>query len=67
MPDLAYRAELEKRTTEELYDMLVKAVPDVQVERRNRNPGDAAFGKAARRPTTSFPAETHAMRRCAWG
>ena len=37
MPDLAYRAELEKRTTEELYDMLVKAVPDVEVERRNRN------------------------------
>ena len=37
MPDLAYRAELEKRTTEELYAMLLKAVPDVQVERRNRN------------------------------
>ena len=37
MPDLAYRAELEKRTTEELYAMLVKAVPDVEVERRNRN------------------------------
>ena len=33
----AYRAELEKRTTEELYAMLVKAVPDVEVERRNRN------------------------------
>ena len=37
MPDLAYRAELEKRTTEELYAMLLKAVPDVEVERRNRN------------------------------
>ncbi|MDY2657618.1 MAG: tRNA (adenosine(37)-N6)-dimethylallyltransferase MiaA [Candidatus Limiplasma sp.] len=37
MPDLAYRAELEKLTTEELYAMLVKAVPDVEVERRNRN------------------------------
>ena len=37
MPDLAYRAELEKRTTEELYAMLVKAMPDVEVERRNRN------------------------------
>lgn len=37
MPDLNYRAELEKRTTEELYAMLLKAVPDVEVERRNRN------------------------------
>lgn len=37
MPDLAYRAELEKRSTEELYVMLVEAVPGVEVERRNRN------------------------------
>ena len=37
MPDLAYRAELEKRSTEELYAMLVEAVPGVEVERRNRN------------------------------
>ena len=36
-PDLAYRAELEKRTTPELYDMLVGLRPDVQVERNNRN------------------------------
>ena len=36
-PDLAYRAELEKLTTPELYDMLVALVPDVQVERNNRN------------------------------
>ena len=36
-PDLAYRAELEKLTTPELYEMLVKLVPDVQVERNNRN------------------------------
>lgn len=37
MPDLAYRAELEKRSAEELYAMLVEAVPGVEVERRNRN------------------------------
>lgn len=37
MPDLAYRAELEKLTTEELYAMLQKAVPDTDVEPRNRN------------------------------
>ena len=37
MPDLAYRDELEKRTTPELYEMLLKAVPDVQVDARNRN------------------------------
>ena len=36
-PDLAYRVELEKLTTPELYDMLVALVPDVQVERNNRN------------------------------
>ena len=36
-PDLAYRAELEKLTTPELYDMLIALVPDVQVERNNRN------------------------------
>ena len=36
-PDLAYRAELEKLTTPELYDMLVALVPNVQVERNNRN------------------------------
>ena len=37
MPDLAYRDELEKRTTPELYEMLLQAVPDVQVDARNRN------------------------------
>ena len=36
-PDLAYRAELERLTTPELYDRLVALVPDVQVERNNRN------------------------------
>lgn len=37
MPDLAYRDELEKRTTPELYAMLLKLVPDVEVDARNRN------------------------------
>ena len=37
MPDLAYRAELEKLTTEELYAMLKKLVPDTDVDSRNRN------------------------------
>ena len=37
MPDLAYRDELEKRTTPELYEMLLRAVPDVEVDARNRN------------------------------
>jgi len=37
MPDLAYRAELEKRTTEELVEMLKKLVPDTDVDPRNRN------------------------------
>lgn len=37
MPDLAYRAELEKLTTEELYAMLLKAVPGTDVDPRNRN------------------------------
>lgn len=36
-PDLAYRAELEKLTTPQLYEMLVSLVPDVQVEKNNRN------------------------------
>ena len=36
-PDLAYRAELEKLTTSQLYDMLLTLVPDAQVDRNNRN------------------------------
>lgn len=36
-PDLAYRAELETYTTPQLYEMLIALVPDVQVERNNRN------------------------------
>lgn len=37
MPDLAYREELEKLTTEELYVMFQKKLPDVEVDPRNRN------------------------------
>lgn len=36
-PDLAYRAELEKLTTPALYAKLVMLVPDVNVEKNNRN------------------------------
>lgn len=36
-PDLAYRAELEKKTTPELYAMLLARAPDARVERNNRN------------------------------
>ena len=37
MPDLKYREELEQRTTEELAEMLQKALPDMEVDLRNRN------------------------------
>lgn len=37
MPNLEYREELEKKTTPELYEMLLKAVPDVVIDRSNRN------------------------------
>ena len=36
-PDLEYREYLETFTTPALYDMLVKAVPDIEIERNNRN------------------------------
>ncbi len=36
-PDLAYRAELEKLSTPELYAMLLRAVPDTDVTAQNRN------------------------------
>lgn len=36
-PNLAYREELETKTTPELYEMLVSAVPDVEIDRSNRN------------------------------
>ena len=36
-PDLAYRAELEERSTPELYAMLLRLRPDAQVEKNNRN------------------------------
>ncbi len=36
-PDLAYRDELEKRSTEELYRMLLDLVPDADVDPANRN------------------------------
>ncbi|MBR3928125.1 MAG: tRNA (adenosine(37)-N6)-dimethylallyltransferase MiaA [Clostridia bacterium] len=36
-PNLEYRNELEKLSTPELYDMLIKAVPDIDIDRNNRN------------------------------
>ena len=36
-PDLAYRDELEKLSTPELYQMLIEKVPDVEVDQKNRN------------------------------
>ncbi|MBR2699339.1 MAG: tRNA (adenosine(37)-N6)-dimethylallyltransferase MiaA [Clostridia bacterium] len=36
-PDLQYRDYLETFSTPALYDMLVKAVPDIDIERNNRN------------------------------
>ena len=36
-PDLAYRAELEKLTTPQLYEMLMQLKPDAEVEKNNRN------------------------------
>ena len=36
-PDLNYRRELEKLTTEELYAMLMKVMPESEVDPRNRN------------------------------
>ena len=37
MPDLSYRNELEKQSTQELYEQLKKALPDIEVEAGNRN------------------------------
>lgn len=37
MPDLEYRAELERLTTETLYKMLMEKLPECDVERKNRN------------------------------
>lgn len=37
MPDLAYREELEKLSTGQLYKMLTQAIPDTDVEPKNRN------------------------------
>ena len=36
-PDLEYRDYLETFSTPELYEMLVAAVPDIEIERNNRN------------------------------
>ena len=36
-PNLAYREELEKKTTPELYEMLLRAVPNAEIDRNNRN------------------------------
>ena len=36
-PDLSYRAVLEERTTPELYGMLLRLVPDAEVDPKNRN------------------------------
>lgn len=36
-PDLAYRDELEKLETPDLYRMLLEKVPDIQVDAKNRN------------------------------
>lgn len=76
-PDLAYRAELEKLTTPELYAMLLRLVPEVQVERNNRNrvmrmlerihdKDDTSFGKQIRyrslRLGVSWPRDVLARR-----
>lgn len=76
-PDLAYRAELEKLTTPELYAMLLRLVPEVQVERNNRNrvmrmlerihdKDDTSFGKKIRyrslRLGVSWPLDVLARR-----
>lgn len=76
-PDLAYRAELEKLTTPELYAMLLRLVPEVQVERNNRNrvmrmlerihdKDDTSFGKKIRyrslRLGVSWPRDVLARR-----
>ena len=37
MPDLNYREELEKLTTPELYDMLLEKIPDIEIDKNNRN------------------------------
>ena len=37
MPDLQYRAELEKLDTATLFSMLKKEIPDVEIEAKNRN------------------------------
>lgn len=37
MPDIAYREELERLSTERLYEMLQEAVPATDVEPKNRN------------------------------
>ena len=36
-PDLQYRAHLETFSTPALYDMLIRAVPGIEIERNNRN------------------------------
>lgn len=36
-PDLEYRAHLETFTTPELYKMLIKAMPDIEIDAKNRN------------------------------
>ncbi|MBQ3079918.1 MAG: tRNA (adenosine(37)-N6)-dimethylallyltransferase MiaA [Clostridia bacterium] len=37
MPNLEYRDELEKKTTAELYQMLISVMPDIEIDRYNRN------------------------------
>ena len=37
MPNLEYRDELEKLSTPELYEMLIKVMPDIEIDRHNRN------------------------------
>ena len=37
MPDLAYREELERLSTPELYEMLLEKLPDIQIDPQNRN------------------------------
>ena len=37
MPDLEYRAHLETFSTPELYEMLIKVIPDIEIDSKNRN------------------------------
>ena len=65
MPDLGYRAELEKLTTPQLYDMLMEKLPGYEVDAKTAT-GSCGCWKSSTTAMTPCPPNAPGTTYCAW-